>query len=65
MKRFGTPQPDAPVASVPQASADLTQYRELAPENIRYDASGKRYLRTEDFRPRLLKPNEGIGGFFS
>jgi hypothetical protein len=43
--------------SVPQASADLTQYRELAPENIRYDASRKCYLRTEDFRPRLLKPN--------
>jgi predicted DNA-binding transcriptional regulator YafY len=43
--------------SVPQASADLTQYRELAPENIRYDASRKRYLRTGDFRPRLLKPN--------
>ncbi len=43
--------------STPQASADLTQYRELAPENIRYDASGKRYLLTESFRPRLLKPN--------
>ena len=43
--------------STPQASADLTQYRELAPENIRYDASAKRYLPTEGFRPRWLKPN--------
>src|SRR5712671_1239155 len=43
--------------SVPQASADLTQYRELAPENIRYDASGKRFLPTPSFNPRFLKPN--------
>ena len=43
--------------STPQASADLTQYRELAPENIRYDASGKQYLPTDSFSPRLLKPN--------
>jgi hypothetical protein len=43
--------------STPQASADLTQYRELAPENIRYDSSAKRYLPVEGFRPRWLKPN--------
>ena len=43
--------------STPQASADLTQYRELAPDNIRYDTSEKRYLPTDDFRPRILRPN--------
>jgi len=43
--------------SVPQASHDLTQYRELAPTNIRYDATEKRYLPTLDFRPKYLKPN--------
>jgi hypothetical protein len=43
--------------STPQASADLTQYRELAPDNIRYDGSEKRYLPTPKFRPHLLKPN--------
>ncbi len=43
--------------SVPQASNDLTQYREIAPTNIRYDSSEKRYLPTPEFCPILLKPN--------
>lgn len=43
--------------SVPQASSDLAQYRELAPTNIHYDTSEKRYLPTPDFRPKYLKPN--------
>jgi predicted DNA-binding transcriptional regulator YafY len=43
--------------SVPQASKDLTQYRELAPANIQYDASEKRYLATPSFKPRFLKPD--------
>jgi predicted DNA-binding transcriptional regulator YafY len=43
--------------SVPQASADLAQYRDLAPDNLRYDASEKRYLPTATFDPKLLKPN--------
>ena len=43
--------------SVPQASADLTQYKELAPTNIRYDSSEKRYLPTAEFHPKLLRPN--------
>ena len=43
--------------SVPQASNDLARYRELAPANIHYDASEKRYLPTSDFRPRYLRPN--------
>lgn len=43
--------------SVPQASNDLTAYRDLAPENLEYDSSGKRYVSTSAFRPRFLKPN--------
>lgn len=40
--------------SVPQASNDLSQYRELAPANLHYDASAKRYVATEEFSPRYL-----------
>lgn len=43
--------------SVPQASSDLSLYRDLAPDNITYDASEKRYRPTETFDPRFLKPN--------
>lgn len=43
--------------SVPQASKDLTHYREIAPENLRYDASLKRYFASETFNPRYLKPD--------
>lgn len=43
--------------SVPQASKDLTQYQELAPENVRYDRSQKRYFATDSFKPRFLKPD--------
>lgn len=43
--------------SVPQASKDLTQYQELAPFNIRYDRSEKRYFAATDFKPLFLKPD--------
>jgi len=43
--------------SVPQASKDLSQYQDLAPGNMLYDKSGKRYLPSEGFRPRFLKPD--------
>lgn len=43
--------------SVPQASNDLTLYRELAPGNLEYDPSAKRYVTTPGFAPRFLKPN--------
>lgn len=43
--------------SVPQASNDLSLYREVAGANIRYDASEKCYLPTEEFGPKFLKPN--------
>jgi predicted DNA-binding transcriptional regulator YafY len=49
IERFGV--------SVPQASNDLTAYRQRAPENVAYDLSGKRYVPTPEFRPRFLKPN--------
>ncbi len=43
--------------SVPQASKDLSLYQELAPDNIRYDRSVKRYFATERFAPRFLNPD--------
>src|SRR6188508_238448 len=49
MDRFGV--------SEPQASKDLTAYRELAPSNLEYDSSRKRYVSANPFRPLFLKPN--------
>ncbi len=43
--------------SVPQASSDLSAYQRIAPENTRYDTRVKKYLPTEEFTPRLIKPN--------
>lgn len=43
--------------SVPQASNDLTLYQKLAPANLRYDSSEKRYVQTPEFEPRFMKPN--------
>jgi predicted DNA-binding transcriptional regulator YafY len=43
--------------SVPQASNDLTAYRQMAPENVTYDLSAKRYVPTPGFRPKFLKLN--------
>jgi len=43
--------------SAAQASADLALYKELAPANLDYDASQKRFLVTSRFEPRLLQPN--------
>lgn len=49
VERFGV--------SIPQASNDLTQYREIAPGNLHYDSSAKRYLANDDFKPVRLRPN--------
>lgn len=38
----------------PQASADLGLYQQLAPGNLVYDSSEKRYVSTEDFKPIFL-----------
>lgn len=43
--------------SVPQASIDLTAYKQLAPENMDYDSSAKRYVPSATFNPLFLKPN--------
>lgn len=43
--------------SVPQASKDLSQYQELAKDNIRYDRSEKRYFAADGFKPHFLKPD--------
>jgi hypothetical protein len=43
--------------SVPQASKDLAQYQELAPGNIEYDKSAKRYVAASSFKPRFFEPD--------
>lgn len=43
--------------SVPQASADLSRYQELAPGNIEYDSSAKRYVVTAGFHPVKFSPS--------
>lgn len=42
--------------SMPQASADLTLYQEMAPGNAVYDKSGKTYRTGTPFRPLFLDP---------
>lgn len=37
--------------SVPQASADISRYAELAPENLHYDGSSRTYVATSGFTP--------------
>lgn len=46
--------------SVPQASIDLALYQKLAPDNIIYDKSKKRYLITSKFRAKFLSPDTSV-----
>ncbi|HEB85568.1 MAG TPA: WYL domain-containing protein [Gammaproteobacteria bacterium] len=41
--------------SVPQASADLGRYQEVAGQNLIYDKRAKSYLATSEFQPVLLE----------
>jgi predicted DNA-binding transcriptional regulator YafY len=43
--------------SAQQASTDLNRYLDLAPGNMRYDKSAKRYVRTEQFKPVFMVPD--------
>jgi predicted DNA-binding transcriptional regulator YafY len=43
--------------STPQASKDLSLYESLAPGNLAYDVSAKRYLASSGFAPRFIEPN--------
>lgn len=43
--------------SAPQASADIATYLDLAPGNLVYDGSKKRYVAAADFAPRLVRPS--------
>src|ERR1700722_10902473 len=43
--------------SAVQASADLAQYKGIAPNNLDYDASLKRFIAADNFTPRLGLPN--------
>lgn len=39
--------------SVPQASADISRYSELAPQNLQYDNSSRTYIATSGFSPHF------------
>jgi hypothetical protein len=43
--------------STPQASKDLSLYESMAPGNLSYDVSAKRYLASSSFTPRFIEPN--------
>jgi hypothetical protein len=43
--------------STPQASNDLSLYQRLAPANLLYDSSAKRYVASPEFKPQFLTPN--------
>jgi hypothetical protein len=43
--------------SVPQASADLSQYQAAAQSNVTYDTSLKSYVATSDFQPVFFEPS--------
>lgn len=43
--------------SVPQASTDLSLYQKLAPDNLAYDTSEKRYTASSAFAPQFLNPS--------
>lgn len=43
--------------SVPQASNDLRRYQQIAPKNLRYDTSLKRYFASSEFSPQFLVPD--------
>ena len=43
--------------SVPQASADLAHYQNVAPGNTTYDRVAKTYVAGPDFRPRFFDPS--------
>lgn len=43
--------------SVPQASADLARYQQIAPGNVVYDKRAKTYFAAESFEPVLFRPS--------
>ncbi|MBF0422815.1 MAG: WYL domain-containing protein [Magnetococcales bacterium] len=43
--------------STPQASADMSQYQDIAPGNLHYDPRAKYYYPDKEFKPRFLNPD--------
>ena len=43
--------------SVPQASTDLAQYQEMAPNNTVYDKTLKTYVAASSFEPQFFTPS--------
>lgn len=45
--------------SLQQASIDINKYRDVAPDNLYYDGSDKRYYAAKGFKPLFYQPNPG------
>lgn len=43
--------------SMPQASADIGRYLEVAKDNVEYDATAKTYVATPRFKPKFFTPS--------
>jgi hypothetical protein len=43
--------------STPQASKDLSLYESMAPGNLVYDVSAKKYLASSSYKPRFIEPS--------
>ncbi len=43
--------------SIPQATKDIKEYTEIAPNNIHYDSSAKQYIATPKFTPEISSPS--------
>ncbi len=43
--------------SVPQASADVDEYKRVAPQNVAYDASSRAFVATPEFVPAVASPD--------
>lgn len=42
------------------ATRDLTQYKEIAPQNIEYDTKGKTYIQSKGFKPLFSYPGNQV-----
>lgn len=43
--------------SAPQASADIDNYKQLAPDSVEYDKSAKVFYPTDQFAPQFIEPD--------
>ena len=46
--------------SMPQSSADLSQYQDIVPKNLHYDMRAKHYYPAKDFKLKFLNPDSDL-----